>query len=274
MLPAALAIALLLGAQTGAAPSDEATVWAQTHTDAMELFRSWADDWSLYTPAFRRCVDVNLRAGKPTSTVGVCLNAERQVRDAEAGRKAERERQARFEDAQREAKERARTVAAEREAAAEERREAAEARERDYKENRPEAIKKWMGAVLGYRVALAENRREEAKTEIAKEKKYSRVGGVVNKSAIYEAQQKIRWADEDIEERRQTARDEGVKILGRNDKRVSAVEECLDASYDHERSSSITKTDIDRIIGSAGWFTVEGQDCLWIILLIKETEPK
>jgi hypothetical protein len=187
-------------------------------------------------------------------------------------RRSLEQRRAREEESQKEAQKEAEQQQAREMEAKERAKEEREAREWEYKANRPEAIKKWMGAVLGYRVALAEDRRAEAKTEIAKEKKYSRIGGVVNKSAIYEAQQKIRWADEDIEERRQTARDEGVKILGRNDKRVSAVEECLDASYDHERGSSITETDIGRMAKGTNSFVVEGQDCLWIVLLIKETD--
>ena len=147
-------------------------------------------------------------------------------------------------------------------------------RQRTYEENRPEAIKKWLGAVLGYRVGTMADRRDEARAEIAKQKKYARVGGVLNKSAIYEQQERIRGADEAIEWDQQYAKENGVKILGRNDKRVATVEECLDASYDHELNGSITEADIGRIVRGANSYVVEGQDCLWIALLIKETEPK
>jgi hypothetical protein len=240
----------------------------------MTVFRSWNEDLSLCTPAFRLCVDANLRAGLPPSVINGCLLQAKRVQADEMDRRALEQRRAREEEAQKVAVKEAEQRQAREMEANERAKEEKEARRRSYEENRPEAIKKWMGAVLGYRVALAEDRRAEAKTEIAKAKKYSRVGGVVNKSAIYEAQQNIRWADEDIDERRQTAKDEGVKILDRNDKRVATVEECLDASYDHERSSSITETDIGRIVTGASSFAIEDQDCLWIVLLIKDTEPR
>ena len=276
MLPAivAIGIAVVLAGQSGPPLNAETEAWLRAHPQAMTVFRSWNEDSVSCTPAFRACVDTNLRAGQPPSVINGCLLEAKRAQADEMARGAVEQRRAREEEAQRVAqKESEQRQAREAEETARAKEEA-EASHRDYEENRPEAIKKWMGAVLGYRVALAEDRRAEAKTEIAKEKKYSHVGGVVNKSAIYEAQQKIRWADEDIEERKQTAKDEGVKILSRNDKRVATVEECLDSSYDHERSGSITETDIDRIARGTNSFVVEGQDCLWIVLLIKETEPR
>jgi hypothetical protein len=94
-------------------------------------------------------------------------------------------------------------------------------------EGRPEAIKKWLGSVLGYRAALAEDSREEARTEIAKQKKYSRMGGVVDLEARNEAQQQIREADEELAQLKEIAKANTVKVVPRADKRISQVEACI-----------------------------------------------
>jgi len=147
-------------------------------------------------------------------------------------------------------------------------------RRRAIQEHQPEAIKKWLGALLGYRVALAQDKREAAKAEIAKEKKYSRVGGVVNKVAIHEAQQEIRSADEIIETQQASAKTNQVKVLRRDDPKVDRVQECMDANHDPKRSAEITVQDIDDVVQAATSFEVEGQDCLWILLLLRATEPQ
>ena len=140
------------------------------------------------------------------------------------------------------------------------------------RDHQSEAIKKWLGALLAYRVALAEDKRDAAKEEIAKEKKYSRVGGVVNKTAIYESQQQIRAADEIIETQQQAARTNQVKVLARNDPKVDRVQECIDSHYDPQLSSGVTQQDIDDVVAASTSFEVEGQDCLWILLLLRATE--
>jgi hypothetical protein len=122
-------------------------------------------------------------------------------------------------------------------------------RKRRLEEHQPEAIKKWLGAVLGYRVALAEDSREDAKKEIAKQKKYSRYGGVVNKVVMYESQQKIRVADEEIERLRQMAKEYGVQVAGRKQKALSFAEDCVQDNK------------------------LEGEDCQDVRTLYQQSEP-
>ena len=220
-----------------ASPNDEAEVWVRAHQGVVRVWDKMGFSRELLTRNARRCIDQT--AVTPTGPI-----------DGGALRRCE---------------------AAEAEAVGKQR---AAKRQRDYEETRPEAIKRWLGAVLGYRVATMEDRREDARAEITKQRKYARVGGVLNKSAVYEQQERIRGADEAIEWDRQYAKENGVKVLGRTDKRVARVGECLDSSYGQTLSDSIAEADIGRIFNGASSFAVEGQDCLWIVLLIKETEPR
>lgn len=55
---------------------------------------------------------------------------------------------------------------------------------------------KKMAIAFGASLCYAKRIRTESMAEIAKEKKYGAIGGVVNKDKLYRLQQRIRWADE------------------------------------------------------------------------------
>jgi hypothetical protein len=148
-----------------------------------------------------------------------------------------------------------------------------ERRQRDLEEHLPRAIEKWLGAVLGYRLAFVENSREEATAWIAKQKKSPRYAGVMSKLVIRKFQQQIRSADEAIEYLKRRAKANQVKILARSDERLRYIHACVDSSYDHELSDTVTESDINAIVGSTTSFAVEGQDCLWILIFMRETNP-
>ena len=120
--------------------------------------------------------------------------------------------------------------------------------QRGYEEHLPAALK-WMGAVLGYRVAIAEDSRREALAEIAKEKKYAKYGGVFDKAAVYESQQQIRTADEEIARLKQFAKKNQAKVLGRNHPQMLRAEECLTEGMDND-------------------------DCEWVRVIYEKTAPE
>ncbi len=53
-----------------------------------------------------------------------------------------------------------------------------------------------MSVAFGAAICAARQVRSASIAEIAKEKKYARIGGYENKSKLYELQRRIRWADE------------------------------------------------------------------------------
>ncbi len=55
---------------------------------------------------------------------------------------------------------------------------------------------KAMAAVMGAELCMADAERRDALTEIAKEKKYSKLGGVENRVVLYALQRRVRRADE------------------------------------------------------------------------------
>jgi hypothetical protein len=264
----AIAFASLLSAQPDGSANDDAAAWSRAHPREMFVFQSWDGDASVYTPAFRACVDTGLKAGYRTADiVASCLRQARLAQAEEEGKKAREKNQAETEMRRRQYQEKVQKEADDSKARS-------EARQRDYDANHPEAVKRWLGAVIGYCVAVLEDRRSDAVTEIAKQKKYAKVGGVLNKGAISEQQDRIRVADEAIEENKSYAKGNGVKVLPRTDKRVAAVEDCLEASYDHSLYNAINQSDIERMINGASSFALDGQDCLWIAALLKETDQK
>lgn len=214
-------------------------------------------NWVWYDGTFRECVDRGAGFFRE-NVMGLVETCSMNARDKRTAALQEERRAA--DNARREQARKAAEAAAEQ-------------RQLAIAEHQPEAIQKWLGALLGYRTALAEDKRDDAKVEIAKQKKYSRIGGVINKSAVYEAQQKIRSADEIIESQRETAKENRVKVLGRNDPKIDQVQGCINANYDQNLSAGITVQDIDEVVQRARSFEVEGQDCLWILLLLRATEP-
>jgi len=242
---------------------DPATQWARLHPSVMQEYRrqytrpDGVVNWVWYDGTFRECVD--RRAGYfGENVMGLVTTCSMDANDKRAA--ALREERRAVDNARREQARKASEAAAEQ-------------RQLAIAEHQPEAIQKWLGALLGYRTALAEDKRDDAKVEIAKEKKYSRIVGVLNKSAVYEAQQRIRSADEIIERQRETAKENKVKVIGRNDPKIDQVQECINASYDPKLSAGITERDIDEVVQRARSFELEGQDCLWILLLLRATEP-
>lgn len=98
--------------------------------------------------------------------------------------------------------------------------------------------------VLGYLVAIQEDHRSDAKAEIAKEQYYARQGGgIIDASAIHGFQEQMRDADEEIARLRQSAKDLGVKVAGRNDPRMVRAEDCIS-------SDALTKERWCRVIRS------------------------
>jgi hypothetical protein len=120
-----------------------------------------------------------------------------------------------------------------------------------------EARAKWMGAVFGAEVVFVEDSRDEAKAEIAKQKKYSRYGGVISKTELYASQQEIRAADEKIDGIKALAEAAHVKVLRRTHKQTLEAHACIVEHGD----------DINEVIRAAHSFAVKGQDCLWILIL-------
>ena len=237
---------------------DEVQEWIRAHPKEMAIWDNYSPRSGL-TPEARRCIDSSVRSLAAYSAYdpsawrqGVTACA---VYFGNADEKWKAERRRQHELARQKAE---RESAEERRIALDAEEKEREERQRDYEKHLPEGMKKWLGAVLGYRVALAEDSREEAKAEITKERKYSRYGGVFDKSAIYESQQQIREADETIERERQRAKDNHVKVLGRNDERIRRVEECLRSSYVS--------------VPAPATFVVEGQDCLWIHLVVRNVD--
>lgn len=244
-----------------------AAEWARANPAIMQEYQrqyTWPDgvvNWSLYDDTFRACADRGIRKRADPKLVVTMCSLEANGAQAKAEQAQARARVQAAQDAERA---HAGKVA----------QEDGERRRQAIAEHQPEAIKSWMGAVLGYRVALAEDRRAHAKTEIAKEKKYSRVGGVLNKSAIYEAQRELRAADETIERAEAKAKESRVKVSKTTDPKVSRVQECIDANHDPQTSSTVTVQDVDEAVRSAQSFEVDGNDCLWILLLLRDTEAR
>jgi hypothetical protein len=256
-------IPLVMSGPIDASPGDDGMAeWVRSYPQAMAIFRAKNFPPQRFTRDFRECVGEPLRT-HPHLVEEIVVQCAWTEEIRQAG---ERDRKRAAIAAQR--REEKRQVEGQ-EAKARQ----AE-RQRDANAHHEEAIDKWLGAVFGYRVAIAEDARAEAKEEIAKQKKYSRLGGVVNKVVMYDAQQQIRASDEIIEEQRQRAKDNRVKLLGREDTRVRRVEECIESNYDHRLGSRITGQDIGAVVGAATSFVVEGQDCLWILLLIRETDAQ
>lgn len=110
-------------------------------------------------------------------------------------------------------------------------RQAAEAKEANDQEAEAEATRrdpKAMSVVFGAIFCYTKNLRNVALAEIAKEKKYARIGGMVNKVKLYNLQQAIRWADEtEAEERKNLKGYRRVVPLGCNNASVAAVTQCL-----------------------------------------------
>lgn len=89
----------------------------------------------------------------------------------------------------------------------------------------PKTARIIFGASLCYDRAL----RTSALAEIAKEKKYARIGGYENKNKIYALQQQIRWADEqEARDRKDLATYRGLKPAPCSNSRVRQVIQCAD----------------------------------------------
>lgn len=211
---------------------DEMTVWITQNPAVMDIWRARNYQMRFLTPEFRKCLeDGVVGSSKPFEIrVALCESFERfrQTQEEERAMVAELMVKAKKErdDA---------------EALALKKKHQEEIREKIWKEREPDVIRKWLGAVLGYQAAVAEDNREEAKAEIAKQKKYSRYGGVVDRFALYESQQKIRESDEEIERLRGLAKDNEVKLLGRNHKALRRAEECIVKELDDEDCHDIRR---------------------------------
>jgi hypothetical protein len=87
---------------------------------------------------------------------------------------------------------------------------------------------KAMGLVFGAIFCRLKNARTAALAEIAKQKKYSRYGGVQNNVVLLQLQNAIRWADEKEAEERKTLRQEYKRVtpLACSNSMVKAVLIC------------------------------------------------
>jgi len=253
--------------QPAPAQWNPAAEWARANPAIMQEYQrqytrpDGVVNWSLYDDTFRACADKGIRKLAGPKLVVTMCSLEANGAQAKAEQAQARARVQAAQDAERA---HARKVA----------QEDGQRRRQAIAERQPEAIKSWMGAVLGYRAALAEDRRARAKTEIAKEKKYSRIGGVLNKSAIYEAQRELRAADETIERAEAKAKENGVKVSKPDDPKISRVQECIEANHDPQTSSTVTVQDVDEAVRNARSFEVDGNDCLWILLLLRDIEAR
>lgn len=90
--------------------------------------------------------------------------------------------------------------------------------------------KKFMRVVYSASICRLQEERREALADIAREKKYARIGGVIDKRAIYDSQMVIRGTDEVLLDVRAEMRSMRIGPLGCGDKRVRALVPCLATS--------------------------------------------
>lgn len=145
-----------------------------------------------------------------------------------------------------------------------------EKRQRDLEGHLSDGTQRWLGAVLGYRMILAENANDKARTEIATHRRNVRNNGPRERASIRRFRQQIQMENGVIARLTQRAKDNQVDILDRKDARIRRVQDCVDAAYDHDLRDSITESDINAVVSAAPSFAVEGQDCLWILIFLRE----
>jgi hypothetical protein len=198
--------------------------WASAHPRIMRVWDQQRYRREFLTPSARRCIDESGGESGLHDMNALILCAKRGTREVLSQRIAERQH--------------------------------------EYERGLVEATVKWMGAVFGAEVVFAEDSREEAKAEIAKQKKYSRYGGVISKTEMYASQQKIRASDEEIDRMKGLAEEAQIKILGRTDEQTREASACILEHASH----------VDETLRAVHSFAVEGQDCLWMLILHLELE--
>ena len=198
--------------------------WASDHPRIMRVWDQQRYRREFLTPSARRCIDESGGESGLHDMNALILCAKRGTREVLSQRIAERQH--------------------------------------EYERGLVEATVKWMGAVFGAEVVFAEDSREEAKAEIAKQKKYSRYGGVISKTEMYASQQKIRASDEEIDRMKGLAEEAQIKILGRTDEQTREASACILEHASH----------VDETLRAVHSFAVEGQDCLWMLILHLELE--
>jgi len=87
--------------------------------------------------------------------------------------------------------------------------------------------KEWAVPAHSEEICRWTGRRQEAVQEIAKEKKYARYGGVVDKRAIYEQQTAIRDADEIIAKHRDRLKDLRTRPMPCRHPFVQSIQTCF-----------------------------------------------
>lgn len=93
---------------------------------------------------------------------------------------------------------------------------------------------KWVSPLFSSLVCSAKRDRDRAVAEIAKERKYGRIGGVVDLQEIHDWQGAVREADERLARHRGEAKRRGARLLPCTDKLVGVLAQCVSDADDIE----------------------------------------
>ncbi len=97
-------------------------------------------------------------------------------------------------------------------------------------------------AIFGATVCIGRETKSAALTEIAKERKYARLGGMVDKEKLYELQQRVRWADEHAEADAKAIKTWKVKPLPCSSRLVREIITC---KHDSDRCDAQLNMAVD-----------------------------